>query len=93
MTLKLLRLNAGLKQSDVSELYGISQQMQSEYETGKRLPGVETIIILSIAYGVTVEALIESLGYDLSGIRQEYEPRTADVLASGAIKKQQADDN
>lgn len=47
--LKAARLKLGLTQKQVSQLLGTSQQSYAQYETGKRIPKIETLIKLSEA--------------------------------------------
>jgi transcriptional regulator with XRE-family HTH domain len=57
-----LRRMSGLRQADLCGLTGISPQQHGQYESGRRVPGVGTLIRLANA-----------LGYDLALVEREDE--------------------
>ena len=50
--LKELRLESGLTQLEASKRFGISNTALSQYESGKRTPGVSVLSALACAYHV-----------------------------------------
>lgn len=61
LKLKEIRLNKGLKQSDIGELLGVTQTAVARYEAGKRKLDQDQIVKLSLALDVTPDEL---LGFD-----------------------------
>jgi DNA-binding XRE family transcriptional regulator len=55
--LKKARVSAGFLQAHVSKEARLSDLGYRNYETGKRLPRVDTAIIIAKALGTTVEAI------------------------------------
>lgn len=64
LRLKEIRLQKGLKASEVAEKLSITNNSLSEWELGKRVPPCEKIIQLADFYGVSVDYL---LGRDVEG--------------------------
>ena len=64
LRLKEIRLQKGLKASEVAEKLSITNNSLSEWELGKRIPPCEKIIQLADFYGVSVDYL---LGRDIGG--------------------------
>ena len=58
MNLKKLRLAEGLTLDEMAELIGTGRTSYYSYETGKTLPPVEVLILLSEHFGVPVEAML-----------------------------------
>ncbi len=56
--LKEERIKANLKQSELAKQTGLSVQTISGYETGTREPKLETLILLSDTFGITVDQLL-----------------------------------
>lgn len=56
--LKQLRTSKNLSQTDVARHLSITRQAYNHYETGKRVPPLETIHQLSKYYGVTTDYLL-----------------------------------
>ena len=52
------RIDAGLSQSEVAKLAGISQQSISTYEKGTRIPLAPAIIALARTYDVSTDYLL-----------------------------------
>ena len=57
--LKELRKEKGLSQIAVQMQTGIEQALLSKYETGKRVPPTETLILLSDFYGVSIDYILK----------------------------------
>lgn len=56
VSLRTLRLNAGLKQETVARLLHVSRPTYSYYETGDTLPSVVTLYVLGQFYDVSMES-------------------------------------
>lgn len=57
--LKDARAKAGLTQEQVANAVGVSRQSVSNWETGKTLPDIISVIRLSDLYGVSLDALLK----------------------------------
>lgn len=57
--LKLLRLKKNKTQLNVQLETGIEQALLSKYESGKRIPPTETLIILADYYNVSTDYILE----------------------------------
>lgn len=56
--LKLLRMINGMSQEDLaSEIY-LTRSTYSAYESGSRIPDLQTLTALAALYGITLEALV-----------------------------------
>lgn len=53
-----LRKKVGLTQKEVCEIIGVTPQTYSGYEKGKYEPTMETLVRLSLLYGVTINHLV-----------------------------------
>ena len=51
------RLQAGLTTVQLAQKMGLTQAAVSQWESGKKVPGIETICRLADLYGVTVDYL------------------------------------
>ena len=60
MTLKELRLRAGLKQKEVCERTGLKQNQMSQYEHGCNAPGLLVIRKLAKVLGCTADEIVFS---------------------------------
>lgn len=56
--LKDLRYDRQLKQSDVARAIGCTYQAVSNYESGKRAPGIPELIALANFYNVSIDYLV-----------------------------------
>ena len=56
--LKELRQRAGLTQEALSKELHISRQVYSCYETGKRLPDIDTVVKICCFYHISVDQLL-----------------------------------
>lgn len=57
--LRVLRKNRGLSQIALQMHTGIDQSLLSLYETGKRIPTTETLIILADFYNVSIDYILK----------------------------------
>lgn len=57
-TLKELRKEKGLKQSEVANYLGVSTQAYSSYETGAREPGLDIVLKLADLFGVSTDTIL-----------------------------------
>lgn len=57
---KRLRLVKSYSQSELGALIGVSQQMISDYENGRKIPTIETCVDLARKLDTTVEQLLDS---------------------------------
>lgn len=57
--LKALRREKGLTQEQLAEKLGVTNRSVSRWETGKNLPDIDVLIMLSGLYGVEVGALLQ----------------------------------
>ena len=58
LTLKAARVNVGLTQEEVGKKVGKTKNTIQNYESGKRMPDIETGKKLAALYGVSVDDLI-----------------------------------
>lgn len=99
--LKDLRTQKGLKQSDLAEIMGITQQAYQRYEYGTSEPNADGFAFLADFYGVTTDYLLgrepapnpfADLGLDEAGeqemLRQymSFEPEVRAMLMDVLIK-------
>ena len=56
--LREIRIKKKLNQQKVAMDLGISREAISHYENGKRSPSIETLVILSNYYNVSIDYLI-----------------------------------
>ena len=56
--LKDLRYDRQLKQSDVADAIGYTYQAISNYEFGKRTPGIPELILLADFFDVSIDYLV-----------------------------------
>ena len=56
--LRDLRYDRQLKQSDVANSIGCTHQAISNYESGKRVPGISELIALANFYNVSIDYLV-----------------------------------
>jgi len=75
--LKAAREYHGIKQRDVADSLSISESTYSNYESGRRIPQIETIVMLAKLYEVTTDWLLgltsDSIIGSISGTREEIE--------------------
>jgi transcriptional regulator with XRE-family HTH domain len=65
LTLKNLRVQRGMSQSDLARLLGVARTTVSSYENGSRNPDNETLIRIATCFQVSLDYL---LGIDISNI-------------------------
>ena len=58
--IKRLRTQKGLTQTAVAEAIHVTPQAVSRWETGACYPDLESLIFLSILFGVTVDNLLQN---------------------------------
>lgn len=75
--LKQLRLDKGLKQSDLAKLLGVSNVAISHYESGSRKPDPDTLAQISDVFNVTVDNLL--------GLAPKKEIDLKQLLTSGSM--------
>jgi transcriptional regulator with XRE-family HTH domain len=68
LPLRLLREQAGLTRPQVKQIIGVSERRQADWELGKAMPSVENVVALCRLYQVSLKAMCEALGLDISGI-------------------------
>ena len=56
--IKILRLNAGMSQSQLAEKLNVSPSAVGMYEQGRRVPSVDLLILLAGLFGVSLDYLI-----------------------------------
>lgn len=56
--LRYLRRQRGQKQAQISEMLNISRQAYSNYETGRRTPDLDTLLVISDFYKVSLNDLV-----------------------------------
>jgi transcriptional regulator with XRE-family HTH domain len=66
-SLKLLRLQAGLRQVDVAKHCGCNQSSVSAWESGRKAPKATTLICMSDLYGCTVDELLGLVPIEVGG--------------------------
>ena len=57
-TLKELRIHQGLTQQEISQQLNISRQVYSYYESGRRLPDLDTACRLANYFQITLDQLV-----------------------------------
>ena len=57
--LRLLRMKRGLTQIGLRMETGIDQSLLSQFETGKRIPPTDTLMILADYYGVSIDYILK----------------------------------
>ena len=56
--LRYLRKQCGLTQTTLSDMLNISRQAYSNYETSKRTPDLDSLLLLASFYQVNLDALV-----------------------------------
>ncbi len=56
--LKKYRLHKQFTQEQVAQQIGVSQQAYGHYETGRREPNIETLILLANLYNTSIDILV-----------------------------------
>lgn len=81
INLKNLRIEKGLKQTELAEKLFINKSMISAYEKGTRMPSLDVLIQLTYIFNVSIDFLL--------GIqRGEVDDKTKSVDVSGLNDKQ-----
>ena len=81
MSLKELRVNAGLTQAQVASAVGVTQAAVAEWEAGRCMPESSRLTRLAAALGCTVDSLLQSPDSHPtpSGAQPDTEPNGAEV--------------
>ena len=56
--IKLLRIERGLKQTDLAKAFGITSRQYQNYEYGKQTPDFKTLAIIADYFNVSVDYLM-----------------------------------
>lgn len=64
--LKMLRIQAGKKQSEMAELLNIERSTYSKMESGRIKPSADTLITLGDFFGVSTDCLLDLESDDMS---------------------------
>lgn len=69
--LKTARMNAGMTQEQVAETVGVSRQTISNWENGRSLPDVMSLIKISDLYQISLDDLLKGDGKMVEKIRKD----------------------
>lgn len=69
--IKAIRKRTGLSQKELGERLNVSQAMIAQYENGKRLPKIETLVRISQALNVDIEELAGTDELAIIDIREQ----------------------
>ena len=58
--LKTARKNAGMSQDALAEKLGVSRQAVTKWETGRGIPDIENIMVISNLFGISVDEFLSS---------------------------------
>ena len=64
--IKILRINAGMNQSQLAEKINVAPSTVGMYEQGRRTPSIDMIILIARTFGVSLDYLI--MGSEISGL-------------------------
>lgn len=56
--LRFLRTEMGMTQEEFRKIVNVSRQAYSNYETNKRTPDLDTLVRISLFYGISIDDLI-----------------------------------
>ncbi len=56
--LRFLRTEMGMTQEEFRKIINVSRQAYSNYETNKRTPDLDTLVRISLYYGISIDDLI-----------------------------------
>jgi len=59
LMLKSLRERRGLTQSEFAQLLGVGQGRISDYESGRKSPGIDRLPIIATVLGVEIDDLVK----------------------------------
>lgn len=79
--LKTFRLSAHLKQKDIADVMGVTPTAVSDYESGKRTPSLDLIVLLANRYNLSISWLITAHGdmYNNVRARESHAPCFIDI--------------
>lgn len=69
--LRLLREQNQLTQYELRQLIGVSERRLSDWENGKAKPNLENAVALARVYQVSLKAICECCGIDVTGVPGE----------------------
>ena len=69
--LQILRKDKRLSQEDLAEQLGVSRQAVSKWERGEGYPEIDTVIVISNLFGVTLDYLLKDNDEDVSSTIEE----------------------
>lgn len=56
--IRQLRKSKSMTQSEIAQRLGVTQQAYQCYESGRRQPSIETLILIADIYGVSLDYLV-----------------------------------
>ncbi|MCH5296367.1 MAG: helix-turn-helix transcriptional regulator [Ruminococcus sp.] len=62
--IKVLRLNNGLSQQDLACNLYVSRQTVTKWETGKSLPDIQKLKMLSEIFDISIDNLLSDVSFD-----------------------------
>ena len=71
------RTESGLSQKDLADKIYVTRQTVSNWENGKSYPDIQSLLLLSQLFGVTVDQLIKG---DLETMKQEISQEAVDTF-------------
>lgn len=74
--LKEIRKREGLSQEELADKIGVSRQAITKWETGKGLPDIENMVILSEIFKLTLDELISAEAADRQAQGEKYRSET-----------------
>lgn len=74
-TLRRLRVNAGFTQQNMADVLNINRSTYTYYETGKTMPDINTLKILSDILQVSIEVFLEEESYQSMGDSDHRRPK------------------
>ncbi len=79
--IRIYRKKAGLSQKELGKKLGVSQQHIAQYETGKRIPKIETLDKIASALNVSIADIKEDITWDGHKNTSEVERMNKEVSA------------
>ena len=76
LDLRTARRKSGFTQRDIAHLLAARQSRVSDFEHGRRIPGLTDIVTLSLIYGRSFESLFAALMHD---VKQELKERLSQL--------------
>lgn len=89
MRISRLRQECGLTQQQLAAIAGVSHQAVSKWESGTTLPDIETMLILTDFFGITVEQLVsEDVETDMKKDAEESSVTAEIKVESNTVNKE-----